>query len=37
LARVLLMVVGHGIMRLIAGPASGSLLARRPWAPATAV
>jgi hypothetical protein len=37
LARVLLLVVGHGIMRLIAGPASGSSLARRPWAPATAV
>ena len=28
---VLLLVVGHGVMRLVAGPARGSLLARRPW------
>jgi hypothetical protein len=35
--RVSLMVVGHGIMCLIAGPASGSSLARRPWEPAAAV
>jgi hypothetical protein len=37
LARVLLMFVGHGIMCLIAGPASGSSLARRPWETAAAV
>lgn len=28
---VLLGVVGHGVMRLVAGPARGSPLARRPW------
>jgi hypothetical protein len=28
---VLAGVVGHGVMRLIAGPARGSPLARRPW------
>ena len=28
---VLLGVVGHGLMRLVAGPARGSPLARRPW------
>jgi hypothetical protein len=31
---VLLGVVGHGVMRLLAGPAGGSLLARRAWEPA---
>ena len=30
-AYVLLGVVGHGVMRLVAGPARGSPLARRPW------
>jgi hypothetical protein len=30
-AYVLLGVVGHGAMRLVAGPARGSPLARRPW------
>jgi hypothetical protein len=28
---VLFGVVGHGVMRLVAGPARGSPLARRPW------
>ena len=28
---VLFGVVGHGVMRLVAGPARGSRLARRPW------
>ena len=28
---ILLLVVGHGVMRLVAGPARGSPLARRPW------
>ena len=28
---VLLMVVGYGVMRLVAGPDRGSPLARRPW------
>jgi hypothetical protein len=28
---VLLGVVGHGVMRLVAGPAKGDRLARRPW------
>ena len=28
---VLLGVLGHGVMRLVAGPARGSPLARRPW------
>ena len=28
---VLFGVVGHGLMRLVAGPAQGSPLARRPW------
>jgi len=28
---VLAGVVGHGVMRLVAGPARGSQLARRPW------
>ncbi len=28
---VLAGVVGHGVMRLVAGPARGSPLARRPW------
>ena len=28
---VLFVVVGHGVMRLVAGPARGSPLARRPW------
>jgi hypothetical protein len=31
---VLLVLVGHGVMRLIAGPARGDALARRPWEPA---
>src|SRR5947209_11904035 len=31
---VLLGIVGHGLMRLIAGPALGDALARRPWKPA---
>lgn len=31
---VLILVVGHGVMRLVAGPARGSPLARRPWEPA---
>jgi hypothetical protein len=30
-AYVLLGAVGHGVMRLIAGPSRGSSLARRPW------
>jgi hypothetical protein len=28
---VVLGVVGHGVMRLVAGPARGDRLARRPW------
>jgi hypothetical protein len=28
---VLFVVVGHGVMQLVAGPARGSPLARRPW------
>ena len=28
---VILVVVGHGVMRRVAGPARGSPLARRPW------
>ena len=28
---VLMVVLGHGVMRLLAGPARGSPLARRPW------
>ena len=28
---VILVVLGHGVMRLVAGPARGSPLARRPW------
>ena len=28
---VLFLLVGHGVMRLVAGPARGSPLARRPW------
>lgn len=28
---VVLVVLGHGVMRLVAGPAPGSPLARRPW------
>jgi hypothetical protein len=28
---VLLLVAGHGVMRLVTGPARGSPLARRPW------
>jgi hypothetical protein len=31
---VLLVLVGHGVMRLIAGPVRGDALARRPWEPA---
>jgi hypothetical protein len=31
---VLLGVAGHGVMRLIAGPATADRLARRPWEPA---
>jgi hypothetical protein len=30
---VLLVAVGHGVMRLIAGPAGADRLARRPWEP----
>jgi hypothetical protein len=28
---VLLGIVGHGLMRLVAGPAAADRLARRPW------
>lgn len=28
---ILLIVLGHGVMRLVAGPSQGSPLARRPW------
>ena len=28
---VVMVVLGHGVMRLVAGPARGSPLARRPW------
>lgn len=31
---VLLGIVGHGLMRLVAGPAEADRLARRPWDPA---
>jgi hypothetical protein len=34
---VLLIVVGHGVMRLVAGPARADRLARRPWEAAQAV
>jgi len=30
---VLLVVLGHGVMRLVAGPARADRLARRPWEP----
>jgi hypothetical protein len=30
-AYILLIVVGHGVMRLVAGPAREDRLARRPW------
>jgi hypothetical protein len=30
-AYVLMVVVGHGVMRLVAGPAQADRLARRPW------
>ena len=30
---VLIGVVGHGVMRLVAGPAAADRLARRPWGP----
>jgi hypothetical protein len=30
-AYVLIVLVGHGVMRLVAGPADGDRLARRPW------
>jgi hypothetical protein len=33
-AYVLLGIIGHGVMRLIAGPATADRLARRPWEPA---
>ena len=33
-AYVLLGIIGHGLMRLIAGPAAADRLARRPWRPA---
>jgi hypothetical protein len=28
---IVMVVLGHGVMRLVAGPARGSPLARRPW------
>jgi hypothetical protein len=28
---ILMVLLGHGVMRLVAGPARGSFLARRPW------
>jgi hypothetical protein len=31
---VLMVILGHGVMRFVAGPARGSFLARRPWEPA---
>jgi hypothetical protein len=31
---ILMGIVGHGLMRLIAGPATADRLARRPWEPA---
>jgi hypothetical protein len=31
---VILGILGHGTMRLIAGPASADSLAHRPWEPA---
>ena len=30
---VLIGVVGHGVMRFVAGPAAADRLARRPWGP----
>jgi hypothetical protein len=33
-AYVILGILGHGTMRLVAGPASADRLARRPWEPA---
>ena len=33
-AYVLLGIIGHGLMRLVAGPAAADRLARRPWRPA---
>jgi hypothetical protein len=33
---VVMVVLGHGVMRLVAGPARGSPLARRPWETAEA-
>jgi uncharacterized membrane protein YqjE len=33
-AYVILVLVGHGVMRLVAGPARQDRLARRPWEPA---
>ena len=33
-AYVLMGIIGHGVMRLIAGPAAADRLARRPWRPA---
>jgi len=33
-AYVLLGILGHGTMRLVAGPAAADRLARRPWGPA---
>jgi len=33
-AYVLLGIIGHGLMRLVAGPAAADRLARRPWEPA---
>jgi hypothetical protein len=36
-AYVLLVAVGHGVMRLAAGPARADRLARRPWAAANPV
>ncbi len=31
---VVMLLVGHGVMRLVAGPAGADRLARRPWEPA---
>jgi hypothetical protein len=33
-AYVILGILGHGTMRLVAGPAPADRLARRPWEPA---
>jgi hypothetical protein len=33
---VVLVLVGHGVMRLVAGPAAADRLARRPWLPLAA-